>query len=916
MDRRLSSKVINVFSGVAIGLLARASKSGLIVCVSSSPNDNLVKIYDVDKLDKDQKPTLVRTTRLSQSGYPTALALDENQNLVAVGFANGTLILIRGDLRRDRGAKQRALLSGKNLQVSISGLAFRSAKLYVTTTEEVFLFNVSVKDRETCTRLDDIGCQVGLAVATEGLEEAHLAIARKDAIYFYSAEGRGQCHAIEGEKCNIFWFRTYLVVVTKETPSWSNKSADLHRGREDKHILTIFDIQNKFIAYSAPVKSINFLAAEWGLLYGLADGDTKLFHLVEKDIQSKLDLLFKKNFYDIAIKIAKSHHYDTEGLVDIFRQYGNHLYSKGDNAAAIENYIKTIGYLEPSYVIRKFLDAHKINFLTAYLQALHAKGLANEDHTTLLLNCYTKLKDKAKLDEFILKDRQNVDFDVAVAIKVCRQANYNDHALILAKTHDFSDLYLEIQLEDQKNYAEGLVYIKTMKNCRKSMLKYGAILMKHLPTETTEFLKKICVEDQSTNPDEFLSLFIRNNEGLLDFLEHVIEQRPDCSEAIYNDLLEHYLHHFNTMEETDQSVVKAMEDKILHILSSPKLSYDNDQALVLCQLHNFLRGTLHLYERKGLHSQILKLHVEMNNVEAALQTCRQFGPQNPSLWVEALQLIGDVDNQAAKDIHVEEILNTIEEQSLMSPLLVVRTLAGSPMASLGIVRRYLLNVYQTEEKQIEEHARVIEQYRVDTQKVQDRIHELKSSALTLQQSKCSACNQSLDLPALHFLCGHSYHKHCFQSYSDSDDCPACLLDNKKILDIVKSQQQSREQHDSFHSQLEKADDGFAVVAEYFGRGMFRKEIDLDTLDPISSVPAKETKVVNKAPSSSAAKPVVTTPKPVVVKERSPVVAKRQAESLNPFGTPEESPEKEVAGSNNPFGDPDEYDEGMNPFADD
>ena len=49
------------------------------------------------------------------------------------------------------------------------------------------------------------------------------------------------------------------------------------------------------------------------------------------------------------------------------------------------------------------------------------------------------------------------------------------------------------------------------------------------------------------------------------------------------------------------------------------------RTLVLCQLHNFLRGTLHLYERKGLHGQILKIHIEHNNVEAALDTCRQFG---------------------------------------------------------------------------------------------------------------------------------------------------------------------------------------------------------------------------------------------------------------------------------------------------
>lgn len=61
----------------------------------------------------------------------------------------------------------------------------------------------------------------------------------------------------------------------------------------------------------------------------------------------------------------------------------------------------TIGKLEPSYVIRKFLDAQRIHNLTAYLQALHRQSLANADHTTLLLNCYTKLKDSSKLEEFI-----------------------------------------------------------------------------------------------------------------------------------------------------------------------------------------------------------------------------------------------------------------------------------------------------------------------------------------------------------------------------------------------------------------------------------------------------------------------------------------------------------------------------------
>ena len=95
------------------------------------------------------------------------------------------------------------------------------------------------------------------------------------------------------------------------------------------------------------------------------------------------------------------------------------------------------------------------------------------------------------------------------------------------------------------------------------------------------------------------------------------------------------------------------------------------------------------------------------------------------------------------------------------------------------------------------------------------------SPLWLQSTKCSACHHSLDLPTVHFLCGCGFHQHCFQSYSDSDrDCPACAPENKKILDILRSQEAARNQHDQFHAQLEKAEDGFNIVAEYLGRGLF------------------------------------------------------------------------------------------------
>lgn len=53
-----------------------------------------------------------------------------------------------------------------------------------------------------------------------------------------------------------------------------------------------------------------------------------MIYLDEKDLHSKLWLLFKKNLYDVAIRIASMQHYDAEGLTEIYKQYGDHLYSK------------------------------------------------------------------------------------------------------------------------------------------------------------------------------------------------------------------------------------------------------------------------------------------------------------------------------------------------------------------------------------------------------------------------------------------------------------------------------------------------------------------------------------------------------------------------------------------------------------
>ena len=71
---------------------------------------------------------------------------------------------------------------------------------------------------------------------------------------------------------------------------------------------------------------------------------------------------------------------------------------------------------------------------------MHTRGLTNTNHTTLLLNTYTKLKDVARLDAFIKStsrrgsaEADELPFNLDTATRVCRQAGYFEHASYLAK---------------------------------------------------------------------------------------------------------------------------------------------------------------------------------------------------------------------------------------------------------------------------------------------------------------------------------------------------------------------------------------------------------------------------------------------------------------------------------------------------
>lgn len=108
----------------------------------------------------------------------------------------------------------------------------------------------------------------------------------------------------------------------------------------------------------------------------------------------------------------------------------------------------------------------------------------------------------------------------------------------------------------------------------------------------------------------------------------------------------------------------------------------------------------------------------------------------------------------------------------------------------------------------------------ETLAMRREIHDLKTNARIFQLSKCSACTFTLDLPAIHFMCMHSFHQRCVGD--NEKECPECAPEYRSVLEMKKRLEQNSTSQDQFFQKIKNSKDGFSVIAEYFGKGLISK----------------------------------------------------------------------------------------------
>ena len=275
------------------------------------------------------------------------------------------------------------------------------------------------------------------------------AVARNDGLHFYSPEEKVGVCPVDGNKIAICALPTPPVAYLRRPMRLLGKNGNDGDGtvngivngagasyalvaatdpKSGRDSIDVFDTTNKLVGFHVLLSPGHRALRAVGVFSSPSLGSGKLIRggrssgivltsggsivsLTERVTPEKVDLLTQKNLYAAAISMAYSdpQFYSSEDIIALYRRYAEHLYRTGDFAAAMDQYILTIGSLESSHVIFRFLDSPKISLAVKYLEALRLAGLATSVHNELLRTCYLKLGDVDAASRIILASSTSCD---------------------------------------------------------------------------------------------------------------------------------------------------------------------------------------------------------------------------------------------------------------------------------------------------------------------------------------------------------------------------------------------------------------------------------------------------------------------------------------------------------------------------
>lgn len=878
------------------------------------------KCYSTTQVDSKGYPVLLREAGLfSKLPEQIAVCSDINKNftMLAVGTEGAGLCLFRGDLLKEKTCRLRLMKESDDPITNVKFLCSlsdtRTHYMLVCSNCSITCYAVPVKGEPKSCHTDSIPAVSALEV--DALHSLGTFVVHHGEGLFCVDPEQGNLWALPSEgQCQILsTYKSYIVTVTTGGLATDNELSTAGFAESLPHAfpslssisahqtLTIHlcypDL--RLIAYSSPIRGVRHVVSAMDTLFVICRGgageNNVLFDVKEKSFDERLSILLRKRLFNWAAEVAIRDEQPQQVVQEVYRLHGDWLYSKNMLDKAVDMYIKTIGFLEPSSVIQKFLDGQELGHLALYLLRLHIAGCAMQQHTLLFFKCAARLKDDSLLASFLDDPRISKTCSLSIALNECRLNGDTKLACTIASRHGYHDEHLSVLLETQE-YSKAVELLKQVDAPAACSLlfKHGSALLKHSASDVLLLLSQF-IKDYHTSVDVFIPLFVDDPDLLLLFLSLLAHGVPMASrlvpqyaalcddlrlqEAIgkardaisatpsifgcspFSSLVELLLRSHrkwqraqwanahsavgaNSLPDTQPSLQDAdgadklsdvsslYAETLLKTLKGRSMTHEDQyRSTLLCTVFGFEEGMVLVGEKRHELQLPVAYFKATNDIPSLLRFCLKNGSKDPTLWTQTLNILA---SQSGTERQIREVLIHIERHRLLPPLAVLELLQQSQAVTLDAVKDYFLRASDDLANQLSHSQELLQSDMAEVLQMAEEVSRFKTKAQMFESERCDFCFLPVELPSIHFRCGHSFHIYCLSNntenkagaaqvagLSQASYCCAICTPQFNAKRLLLSQREAEACNaDDFFKYLRGSTDGFDFILSWFGRGLF------------------------------------------------------------------------------------------------
>ena len=827
--------------------LLKRKNDGKIVCNYD------IKNFE-DSIEEYESIQNINSFTINDNFTYAAVSIDREGIILICGYPN----LLEKDIKIIE--LQQIILDDKlanvtNLEFADLNINNENKKvLYATTGKSIYYYiwnNEIDKNSKSEEKIllrplneDGVGASIG-CIAVKG-QYLLIGSSNDDFIGEYKNLEFGKTWFFEGKKAIVNYFNDYILFVIYGDSETS---------------LQIYDRKNQFFVYyivdKKKIVSICYDEKYLYIFYEESINKKYIVKLREKNVKEKFETFFSKKFYDDAAQYAKNLGFDNKRLTEISRQHAEYEYNKGNYEKAIDEYIKTIHFYEPSIVIRKFLEKSKLVYLIKYLEAIvFDKDFKNRDieehnnYTILLFHCYIMQEEIHKLKEFMDNKGKYFSQDlIKIVIDVCIEIENYDMGLTIAQQYKLIKEYIQILIIYLNKPEEA---INVLENPEKYDFTNSNKERVELYIEFDEYFLKIeeGKEDYSDKFFQSVLKFIETNLKDLDkkdivklveifldtdkFFKILFDKIPSYNLEYDKEMIHRRIQMYLDDFELDKKN-ESYKKKIIEIIKDEKCQgkYDSQYLIMLFKNKHFLEGIEILSELHKYIQDILFIYMEKKQYENIINLCSNFGASELSLWGSSLNYF--INKESRENLNKEELneinaklakfLDKLLESKIIEPINVLDIInEQNNEIPFDILNEFLNKSLGTDLNSIEEKQNNFNEYDKKIDDILGEIKELKTKAYTFNLVKCSDCKELLDMPWVAFKCGHGFHKSCLNSTDNQNfECPKCKQAKDETLSEIQKYKEfynSINTFDKLQNELGQKENKIDFIFELYGKGLF------------------------------------------------------------------------------------------------